>query len=186
MTVPGQIPGFAENRFRGIPVQERMISMAEGKRIVMSAEGLQKLKEELEYKQTTEKMKVAAELDFARSLGDLSENAEYDAAKNNQAALEARIDELKMMIENAVIADETTTDRVGFGSIVRILDEDDSDAEEEEYTIVGTVEANPFQGRLSNESPIGMALMGAHLGEVVEAHTPGGVSHYRILEIRAD
>ena len=163
-----------------------MIPMAEKKHVVMTAEGLQKLKEELEYKQTTEKMKVAAQLDFARSLGDLSENAEYDAAKNDQAALEQRIMELRDMIENAEIVDETSTDEVGFGSIVKILEQGDEDAEEEEYTLVGTVEADPFQGRISNESPIGMALMGAHVGQIVEAHTPSGVIEYKILGIRAE
>ena len=160
--------------------------MAEKKHVVMTAEGLQKLKEELEYKQTTEKMKVAAQLDFARSLGDLSENAEYDAATNDQAALEQRIMELREMIDNAEIVDETSTDEVGFGSIVKILEQGDEDAEEEEYTLVGTVEADPFQGRISNESPIGMALMGAHVGQIVEAHTPSGVIEYKILGIRAE
>ena len=160
--------------------------MSETKHVVMTAEGLQKLKEELEYKETTEKMRVAAQLDFARSLGDLSENAEYDAAKNDQAALEQRIQELRAMIENAKIVDSTSTDEVGFGSIVRIIEDDDEDAEEEEYTIVGTIEADPFQGRLSNESPVGAALMGARVGQRVEAHTPGGSVFYRVLSIRAE
>ncbi len=160
--------------------------MSETKHVVMTAEGLQKLKEELEYKETTEKMRVAAQLDFARSLGDLSENAEYDAAKNDQAALEQRIQELRAMIENAKIVDSTSTDKVGFGSIVRIIEDDDEDAEEEEYTIVGTIEADPFQGRLSNESPVGAALMGARVGQRVEAHTPDGSVFYRVLSIRAE
>ena len=160
--------------------------MAEAKHVVMTAEGLQKLKEELEYKETTEKMKVAAQLDFARSLGDLSENAEYDAAKNDQAALEQRIVELRDMIEHAVIVDERSTDEVGFGSMVEIIDTEDEDAEPEEYTLVGTVEADPFNGRISNESPIGAALMGAHVGEVVEAHTPGGTAYFKVLNIRAE
>ena len=160
--------------------------MAEGKHVVMTAERLEELKAELERKQTTEKMRVAQALDFARSLGDLSENAEYDAAKNDQAALEQRIVELREMIENAEIVDETSADEVGSGSIVTILEQGDEDAEEEEYTIVGTVEADPFNGRLSNESPIGAALMGAHVGQTVEAHTPGGAVQYNILNIRAE
>ena len=160
--------------------------MAEVKHVVMTAEGLEKLKEELEYKETTEKMRVAAQLDFARSLGDLSENAEYDAAKNDQAALEQRILELRDMNENARIVDSSSTDEVGFGSIVTIIEDDDPDAEEEEYTIVGTVEADPFQGRISNESPVGAALMGAKVGKRVEAHTPQGPVFYRVLNIRAE
>ena len=160
--------------------------MADMKHVVVTAEGLQKLKEELEYKQTTEKMRVAAALDFARSLGDLSENAEYDAAKNDQAALERRIMELREMIDNAVIVDETSTDEVGYGSIVSILEVGDDDAEEEEYTIVGTVEVDLSKGRISNESPVGAALMGAHVGDMVEAHTPGGIVTYKVLSIRAE
>ena len=159
--------------------------MADTKRLVITREGLQKMKEELEYKETTEKMRIAEQLKVAISYGDLSENAEYDAAKNDQAALEQRINELKAMIENAVIVDESkiNTDTVSFGNRVTIIDLGDEDGEEETYTIVGTSESDPANGRLSNESPVGAALIGAHVGEVVAAATPGGVRRLRIVDL---
>ena len=159
--------------------------MADTKRLVITREGLQKMKEELEYKETTEKMRIAEQLKVAISYGDLSENAEYDAAKNDQAALEQRINELKAMIENAVIVDESkiNTDTVSFVNRVTIIDLGDEDGEEETYTIVGTSESDPANGRLSNESPVGAALIGAHVGEVVAAATPGGVRRLRIVDI---
>ena len=153
--------------------------MSDTKHVVVTREGLQRMKEELEYKETTEKMKVAEQLKVAISYGDLSENAEYDAAKNDQAVLEQRIAELKAMIENAVVVDESkiSTDTVGFGSRVTIVYEDDPD-EEETYTIVGT-----SNGKLSNESPVGAALVGAHVGETVVAQTPGGALRIKVIEI---
>ena len=136
--------------------------MSDTKHVVVTREGLQRMKEELEYKETTEKMKVAEQLKVAISYGDLSENAEYDAAKNDQAVLEQRITELKAMIENAVVVDESkiSTDVVGFGTRVTIVYEDEPD-DEETYTIVGTSESDPANGKLSNESPVGEALMSA-------------------------
>ena len=159
--------------------------MADTKRLVVTREGLQKMKEELEYKETTEKMRIAEQLKVAISYGDLSENAEYDAAKNDQAALEQRITELKQMIENAVVVDESKIDKdtVGFGTRVTIIDLDDEDGEEEEYTIVGTSESDPVNGRLSNESPVGAALIGSHVGDTVVAQTPGGNRRLRIVSI---
>ena len=159
--------------------------MAETKHMVVTREGLQKMKEELEYKETTEKMRIAEQLKVAISYGDLSENAEYDAAKNDQAALEQRINELRQMIENAVVVDESKIDKdtVGFGTRVTIIDLDDEDGEEEEYTIVGTSESDPVSGRLSNESPVGAALIGAHVGETVVAQTPGGNRRLRVVSI---
>ena len=160
--------------------------MADTKRLVVTREGLQKMKEELEYKETTEKMRIAEQLKVAISYGDLSENAEYDAAKNDQAALEQRITELKQMIENAVVVDESKidTNSVGFGTRVTIIDLDDEDGEEEEeYTIVGTSESDPVNGRLSNESPVGAALIGSHVGDTVVAQTPGGNRRLRIVSI---
>ena len=159
--------------------------MAETKRLVVTREGLQKMKEELEYKETTEKMRIAEQLKVAISYGDLSENAEYDAAKNDQAALEQRISELKAMIENAVVVDESKidTNTVNFGTRVTIVDLADEDEEQEVYTIVGTSESDPINGRLSNESPVGAALLGAHVGDVVSAVTPGGVRRLRVIDI---
>ena len=158
--------------------------MSDTKHVVVTREGLQRMKEELEYKETTEKMKVAEQLKVAISYGDLSENAEYDAAKNDQAVLEQRIAELKAMIENAVVVDESkiSTDTVGFGTPVTIVYEDDP-AEEETYTIVGTSESDPTNGKLSNESPVGAALVGAHVGETVVAQTPGGALRIKVIEI---
>ena len=159
--------------------------MADTKRLVVTREGLQKMKEELEYKETTEKMRIAEQLKVAISYGDLSENAEYDAAKNDQASLEQRINELKAMIENAVVVDESkiNTDAVNFGTRVTIIDLDDEDAEEEAYTIVGTSESDPANGKLSHESPVGAALIGAHVGDVVSAATPGGARRLRVVNI---
>ena len=158
--------------------------MSDTKHVVVTREGLQRMKEELEYKETTEKMKVAEQLKVAISYGDLSENAEYDAAKNDQAVLEQRIAELKAMIENAVLVDESkiSTDVVGFGTRVTIVYEDEPD-DEETYTIVGTSESDPANGKLSNESPVGAALVGAHVGETVVAQTPGGALRIKVIEI---
>lgn len=158
--------------------------MSDTKHVVVTREGLQRMKEELEYKETTEKMKVAEQLKVAISYGDLSENAEYDAAKNDQAVLEQRITELKAMIENAVVVDESkiSTDVVGFGTRVTIVYEDEPD-DEETYTIVGTSESDPANGKLSNESPVGEALIGAHVGETVIAQTPGGRCSIKVIEI---
>ena len=159
--------------------------MADVKQLVVTREGLQKMKEELEFKETTEKMRIAEQLKVAISYGDLSENAEYDAAKNDQAALEQRINELRQMIEHAVVVDESkiNTDAVGFGTRVTIVDEDDEEGEEEVYTIVGTSESDPVGGKLSNESPVGAALIGAHVGDTVIAQTPGGARRLRIIDI---
>lgn len=158
--------------------------MSDTKHVVVTREGLQRMKEELEYKETTEKMKVAEQLKVAISYGDLSENAEYDAAKNDQAVLEQRITELKAMIENAVVVDESkiSTDVVGFGTRVTIVYEDEPD-DEETYTIVGTSESDPANGKLSNESPVGEALIGAHVGETVTAQTPGRPLRIKVIEI---
>ena len=152
--------------------------MTDTRHVVVTREGLQKMKEELEYKETTEKMRVAEQLKVAISYGDLSENAEYDAAKNDQAVLEQRINELRQMIENAVVVDESkiSTDAVGFGTRVTLVDE-------EVYTIVGTSESDPVNGKLSNESPVGAALIGAHVGDIVTAQTPGGVRKLKIINI---
>ena len=133
--------------------------MSDVKHVVVTREGLQRMKEELEYKETTEKMKVAEQLKVAISYGDLS--------------------------ENAVVVDESkiSTDTVGFGSRVTLVDQDDPDEEEEVYTIVGTSESDPMNGKLSNESPVGAALIGAHVGEIVIAQTPGGARRLKVIEI---
>ena len=181
----GSVPAAVFARVRWAEHEKERCIMAETKHLVVTREGLQKMKEELEYKETTEKMRIAEQLKVAISYGDLSENAEYDAAKNDQASLEQRINELKAMIENAVVVDESkiNTDAVNFGTRVTIIDLDDEDAEEEVYTIVGTSESDPANGKLSNESPVGAALIGAHVGDVVSAATPGGARRLRVVNI---
>ena len=155
------------------------------KEILITKEGLEELKAELDFLKVEKREEIAEKIRVARSFGDLSENAEYDAAKNDQAALEQRITELKQMIENAVVVDESKidTNTVNFGTRVTIVDLDDEDEEQEVYTIVGTSESDPLNGRLSNESPVGAALLGAHVGDVVSAVTPGGVRRLRIVDI---
>ena len=155
------------------------------KEVVVTREGYNKLEQELENLRTVKRKEVADKIKVARGYGDLSENAEYDAAKNDQAVLEQRIAELKAMIENAVVVDESkiSTDTVGFGSRVTFIDQDDPDEEEEVYTIVGTSESDPDNGKLSNESPVGAALIGAHVGETVTAQTPGGARRLKVIEI---
>ena len=154
------------------------------KEVVVTREGYDKLVHDLDELRTVKRKEVADKIKVARGYGDLSENAEYDAAKNDQAVLEQRITELKAMIENAVVVDESkiSTDTVGFGSRVTIVYEDDPD-EEETYTIVGTSESDPTNGKLSNESPVGAALVGAHVGETVVAQTPGGALRIKVIEI---
>ena len=156
----------------------------EVKRQIVTKDGLQKMIDELEYSKTTRRTQVAEQIKIAISFGDLSENAEYDAAKNEQAALEQRISELENTIRNAIVVDENnvSTDVVSFGNTVRIVDVEEGD--EEEYTIVGGPEANPDEGRISNESPVGAALIGARVGDVINVSTPGGVWKIRVEEIR--
>lgn len=154
------------------------------KEVVVTREGYDKLVHDLDELRTVKRKEVADKIKVARGYGDLSENAEYDAAKNDQAVLEQRITELKAMIENAVVVDESkiSTDVVGFGTRVTIVYEDEPD-DEETYTIVGTSESDPANGKLSNESPVGEALIGAHVGETVTAQTPGGPLRIKVIEI---
>ena len=156
------------------------------KEVVVTREGYNKLEQELENLRTVKRKEVADKIKVARGYGDLSENAEYDAAKNDQAVLEQRIAELKAMIENAVVVDESkiSTDTVGFGSRVTLVDQDDPDEEEEVYTIVGTSESDPMNGKLSNESPVGHAIIGHGEGDSVEVVTPSGKTRvYTIAKI---
>ena len=149
----------------------------------VSSEGLKKLQEELEYLKTTKRKEVAEAIKVARGFGDLSENSEYDEAKNEQGLVEARIAEIEAMLKNVKIIDETNiaTDKVNVGNIVKVYDE--TFGEELEYTIVGSSEANPMEFKISDESPIGKALIGAEIGEVVKAETPGGETVMKVLEI---
>ncbi|MDO4594162.1 MAG: transcription elongation factor GreA [Tissierellia bacterium] len=156
--------------------------MAE-KEVILSKEYLKKIQAELEYLKTQRRPEIAEKIKIARGFGDLSENAEYDEAKNEQAEVEARIAKIEDMIRNAkTIEDNTPKGEVGLGKTVLIYDE--SFDEELEYKIVGTAEANPLEGLISNESPVGQALLGAKKGDRVEAETPQGKLYYKVLEIK--
>ncbi len=130
------------------------------------------------------KKRVAEEIQIARGFGDLSENAEYDAAKKEEARVYGRMGEIEQILRTANFVDDTaaSTDVVSLGNVVRVLDLDYN--EEDEYTLVGFTEADPLKLFISNESPIGAALIGAHKGDTVEAATPGGKVHLKILNIR--
>ena len=157
--------------------------MAE-KKNYMTAEGIKQLEQELEYLKTTRRKEVSQRIKEAIALGDLSENYEYDDAKTEQAFLEGRIAELEGKLSNAeIIAGATGNSLVGIGSQVKV--ENVQTGAMSEYTIVGSMEADPFAGRISNESPIGQALMNQSLGSVVEFDVPGGHKKLKIVEIKA-
>ena len=154
------------------------------KQELLTQEGYNKLEEELEYLKAVKRKEVAERLKVAISFGDLSENAEYDEAKNEQAKLEEQILKLDEKLRKAVIIDESQIDLdiVMVGSIVKLYDFDFD--EEIEYSIVGSAEADPFEGKISNESPVGKALLGARVGEVVEVQVPDGAKKFKVLDIR--
>ena len=154
------------------------------KQELLTQDGYNKLEEELEYLKTGKRKEVAERLKVAISFGDLSENAEYDEAKNEQAKLEEQILKLDEKLRKAVIIDESQIDLdiVMVGSIVKLYDFDFD--EEIEYSIVGSAEADPFEGKISNESPVGKALLGARVGEVVEVQVPDGANKFKVLDIR--
>jgi transcription elongation factor GreA len=148
----------------------------------ITKEGLKKLKEELENLKNVKRHEVAARIQEAKELGDLSENAEYAAAKDEQAQMESRILELENMIKSAKIieSENSGADQVSVGSTVIV----ESNGGRKEYQIVGSNEADPTSGKISNESPIGQAFVGKRLGEVVEIQVPDGRVEYRIVEIQ--
>ena len=152
------------------------------KEVIMTSEGFQKLQEELEYLKTEGRDQAAEKIRVARGFGDLSENSEYDEAKNDQAMLENRIAELEVQLKHVRILDESemTGDHVHVGSKVRI----EANGKEYTYTISGATEADPFSGRISDESPVGKAVMGLKVGEKGEAILPNGATViYTVLEI---
>ena len=153
------------------------------KQIIVTEEGLKKLKEELEYLKTTKRKEVVEAIRVALSFGDLSENSEYDEAKNEQAKTEARINELEESLKHVkVISDsEVTTDTVNVGNRVKVYDKEFD--EEIEYILVGSTEADPLENKISDQSPIGAALLGQAVGATVQVHTPGGVIALEILDI---
>jgi len=151
---------------------------------VVSAEGMKKLEEKLQYLTTVRRAEVAEQISIARGFGDLSENAEYDEAKNEQSRLEAEIIELENAIRTAIVIDDSdvSTDSVNVGTTVKVLYVEDGD--EEEYAIVGARESDPMNNRISNECPIGAALLGHKEGETVHVDAPDGAIVLKILEIR--
>ncbi len=163
--------------------QEGVTGMQEKKNI-LTYEGLRKYEDELHELKVNKRQEVAQKIKEAREQGDLSENAEYDAAKDEQRDIEARIEELEKILKNAevVVEDEVDLDKINIGCRVRILDIEYS--EELEYKIVGSTEANSLKGKISNESPVGKALIGRKIGDTVEVETPAGTFAYKILEIQ--
>ena len=157
--------------------------MAE-KETLLTAAGLQKLEEELDYLKHAKRKEVAERIKIAIGFGDLSENSEYDDAKKEQAIVESRISSLEKTLRNVRIIDQTTVDldRVNVGAVVRLKDLDSGD--ELEYAVVGSMEANPINGRISNESPLGQALMGRQVGDVIEVQAPAGSFKYEVVEIK--
>ena len=155
------------------------------KETILTADGLKKLQEELAQRKGEIREEIVERLKEARAQGDLSENSEYDQAKEDQGKNEGRILELEQMIKTATIIDDSASKAAGIvslGSTVLLKDVETGD--EETYTIVGTTEADPFENRISNESPVGKALIGAHTGDVVEVEMPMGIMKYKVLEIQ--
>ena len=155
------------------------------KEVILTAEGYKKLQHEIEYLSTEKRRDVAERIRVAREFGDIAENAEYDDAKNEQAHLEARIAILEERLKNArvVTKKEIKSGEVSIGTKVRLKDMDANQTVE--YHIVGSAEANPAEHKLSNESPVGKAIMGRKKGEVVEVAAPRGALKYKILDIKA-
>ena len=158
--------------------------MVSEKKFPMTAAGKMKLEDELEQLKTVKRVEVVERIKIARSYGDLSENSEYDSAKEDQAFVEGKISSIEGMIRNSVIIteDELNTDEVQLGKTVTFKEIPDGD--EETYTIVGSAEANPLEGMISNDSPIAKALIGRKKDEKVKIQTPGGEMSVEILEIK--
>lgn len=154
------------------------------KKNILTYEGLKKLEEELQDLKVNKRQEVAQKIKEAREQGDLSENAEYDAAKDEQRDIETRIEEIEKILKNAEVIDEDEIDHgsVNFGSEVTLFDMDLND--EVTYKIVGSTEADILAGKLSNESPLGVELMKKKIGEVVKVEAPDGVYEYKILDIQ--
>ena len=157
--------------------------MAMAKQVLLTDEGLKKLENELEELKGNKRKDIADKIEVARSFGDLSENSEYDEAKNEQAIVEARIAELEATLRNVKILDEDdlTTEMIHVGSKIKVFDKEFN--EEVSYQIVGSTEADPMNGRISDESPVGKALLGHKVGDVVDVEVPDGVVTFEILDI---
>ena len=157
--------------------------MADKKHILTYA-GLKQYEDELQNLKVVRRKEVAQKIKEAREQGDLSENAEYDAAKDEQRDIELRIEELEKLLKNAevVVEDEVNLDKINVGCIVKLLDVEYD--EEMEFYIVGSTEANSLQNKISNEAPVGRALIGKSVGDVVDVETQAGIIQYKVLEIQ--
>mgnify|MGYP003470047287 CR=1 FL=1 len=157
--------------------------MADKKHILTYA-GLKKYEDELQDLKVNRRREIAQKIKEAREQGDLSENAEYDAAKDEQRDIELRIEELEKLLKNAevVVEDEVNLDKINVGCIVKVYDVDFD--EEMEFKLVGSTEANSLENKISNESPVGKALIGAHTNDIVEVEMPSGIMKYKVLEIQ--
>jgi transcription elongation factor GreA len=155
--------------------------MAKGKQMLYTQQGYQELVDELHYLKHEKREKIKNDIAVARSFGDLSENSEYDEARNEQAKNEARIKELEELVENAIILDESNIDTsvVSLGSTVKVS----STMGEVVYDLVGSNESNPMEGKISDQSPIGAALIGKRAGDSVSVETPGGSIEMKVLEV---
>ncbi len=158
------------------------------KKNLLTREGLKKYEEELQYLKSVKMKEISQKIKEAKEQGDLSENAEYDAAKDEQGKVDARIKELEKLLKNAEVVDVEQTDgkiaKVSFGCTVKLLDKELK--EEMEYTIKGSSEADSLNGSISNESPLGKALIGAKKGDTIEVEAPVGIVKYKILDVRVD
>ncbi|WP_166245661.1 transcription elongation factor GreA [Paenibacillus turpanensis] len=154
------------------------------KEVILTQDGLKKLEEELEYLKSVKRREVAERIKVAIGYGDISENSEYEDAKNEQAFVEGRVITLEKMLRNARIInnDEVDTETVGIGSTVILEDLEFKD--ELEYTIVGTAESDPLQNKISNESPVGKAILGKKKGSTVDVSVPAGIIQYKIVDIK--
>ena len=154
------------------------------KKNILTYVGLKRYEDELQNLKVVKRKEVAQKIKEAREQGDLSENAEYDAAKDEQRDIELRIEELEKLLKNAevVVEDEIDLDKINIGCKVKVYDVDED--EEMEFKIVGSTEANSLQNKISNESPVGQALMGKKAGDVVDVETQAGVIQYKVLEIQ--
>ena len=155
----------------------------EAKKTLLTYTGLKKLEDELENLKVVKRKEVAGKIKEAREQGDLSENAEYDAAKDEQRDIEARIEELEKILKNAevVVEDDVDLDTINIGCTVDVYDKELE--EEIEFQLVGSTEANSLEGKISNESPVGHALIGKTVNDVVEVETQAGIMQYRVLDI---
>ena len=153
------------------------------KKTILTYAGLKALEEELENLKVVKRKEVAAKIKEAREQGDLSENAEYDAAKDEQRDIEARIEEIEKILKNAegVVEDEVDFDKINIGCSVLVYDKEFD--EEIQFKIVGSTEANSLQGKISNESPVGQALLGKKVGDEIQVETQAGVMEYKVLKI---